>query len=109
MVEKIEDAIERNWRLIIGIVGMMISIFGGIFMVTSPMQRDISEMRAEIRELRAAVSGNFQRIEEFRARTEGNRYTAQDAARDMDRIWDAIRRVEQDGKEDRLDNNPKRP
>lgn len=109
MTDKIEAAIERNWRLIVGIVGMMISIFGGIYMVTSPMQRDISEIRADIRELRTAVAGNFQRIEEFRTRTEGNRYTAQDAARDLERIWDAIRRMEHDDeKRDRLDKSPRR-
>lgn len=103
MVQKIEEAIERNWRLIVGIVGMMISIFGGVYMITSPMQRDISEMKADIRELRVAVSGNFQRIEEFRTRTEGNRYTAQDAARDLERVWDAIKRAQQDDdKRDRM-------
>lgn len=94
MVKAVEDAIERNWRLIVAIVTMMISIFGGIYMITAPMQRDTAEIKADIRELRAITQGNYARIEEFRVRTESNRYTNSDAKRDQDRIWDAINRLE---------------
>lgn len=99
MVKEVEDAIERNWRLIVGIITMMLSIFGGLYMVTAPMQRDTAEIKADIRELRALSTGNFQRIEEFRDRTEANNYTRSDAQRDLDRVWDAIRRLETPPKE----------
>lgn len=99
MVKEVEDAIERNWRLIVGIITMMLSIFGGLYMVTAPMQRDTAEIKADIRELRALSTGNFQHIEEFRDRTESNIYTRTDAKRDLDRVWDAIRRMESAPKE----------
>lgn len=99
MVKAVEDAIERNWRLIIGIITMMLSIFGGLYMVTAPMQRDTADIKADIRELRALSTGNFQRIEEFRDRTESSNYTRMDAQRDLDRVWDAIRRLENASKE----------
>jgi len=97
MAEAFSDAFKRYWAIITTVAGMMLVIGGAIYTVTAnietrigSMQRDLAESRADIRELKAAVGGNFQRMEDFRRMTEESRYTSRDAEKDLGRVMDRI-------------------
>lgn len=97
MAEAFSDAFKRYWAVISTVAGMMMVIGAAIYTVTSNiearisvMQNDLAESRADIRELKAAVGGNFQRMEDFRRMTEDSRYTNRDADKDLGRVMDRI-------------------
>lgn len=97
MADAFAGAFKRYWAVITTVASVMLFIGGAIYTVTSKiesrieiMQSSLAETRADVRELKAAVDGNFQRIEEFRQATESGRYTNRDAEKDLGRLMDRI-------------------
>ena len=84
MVDKIEDTIRRYYGLIVTVIGIMFAIFGAVYAVTQPIQLGISDVKADVRELRAGQASNLERQNEATKRLE----------REDERMWEVIRRIE---------------
>ena len=84
MVDRIEDTIRRYYGLIITVIGIMFAIFGAVYAVTQPIQSGISDVKADVRELRAGQASNLERQNESAKRLE----------REDERMWEVIRRIE---------------
>lgn len=84
MVDKIEDTIRRYYGLIITVIGIMFAIFGAVYAVTQPIQMGISDIKADVRELRAGQASSLERQTEAAKRLE----------REDERMWEVIRRIE---------------
>lgn len=84
MVDKIEDTIRRYYGLIVTVIGIMFAIFGAVYAVTQPLQSGLSDIRADVRELRAGQASNLDSQRESTKRLE----------REDERMWEVIRRLE---------------
>lgn len=84
MVDKIEDTIRRYYGLIVTVIGIMFAIFGAVYTVTQPIQSGLSDVKADVRELRAGQASNLDRQNEAAKRLE----------REDERMWEVIRRIE---------------
>lgn len=82
MADQFAEAFRRYWAVIVTVVGATVTMFAAIYTVTMPLHQGLSDIKADVRELRTLATGNFSRHEESRLRTE----------REFERVWEHLRR-----------------
>lgn len=96
MVDVIAETFRQYWRVIVTVASIVFVGSAAMYRIQSDLGTQISSIHDDILELRTSVTGNLALIDEFRTRTEGNRYTASDGAQLKELILTRINRMQED-------------